>query len=169
MIHFLALATVVLASLAVADDAKCPVVLEAELVQSSGPGGRFGPALHVRLIGAKEVAVATDGFRVKVERGDKQVTVKLVLAEGKDSKGRSVIPSADALGVVKIESGEVAVVRMPSFASSVRPASNEFQKAVTEAVAGQVTLVVELEVSDLFGKRYGVMSGKFSAVASVPK
>src|SRR5688500_7793997 len=99
MIQFLALATLVLASLAVADDAKRPGVLEAELVKSSGPGGRFGLALPVRLIGAKEAAVATDGFRVKVERGDKQVTVKLVLAEGKDSKGRSVIPSADALGI----------------------------------------------------------------------
>jgi hypothetical protein len=170
VVRFLSMVVIVVgAATSSAGDPKRPVLLEAELVKSSGPGGRFGPALTVRLVGvAKEAAVATDGFRVTVTRGDKRVTVTLATAEGKDTKGRVVIPGGDQLGIVKLAAGEVAVVRVPSPRASGR-GSPEYHRAVADAAAGEVTLVVEYEASDLLGKRYGVTSGKFTATAAAPK
>jgi hypothetical protein len=170
MIRFLSMVAIFVgATTSSAEETKRPVLLEAELVKSSGPGGRFGPALNVRLVGvAKEAAVTTAGFRVKVTRADKRVTVTLATAEGKDTKGRVVIPGGDQLGIVKLSAGEVAVVRVPSSRASGR-GSPEYHQAVEDAAAGEVTLVVEYEVSDLLGKRYGVTSGKFTATATAPR
>src|SRR5688572_7696157 len=94
------LAVLLFAGAAPADEPKPPVALEATVAPSTISGGfRFPPRLRVRLVGgAKEAAVVTDGLSVKVTKGDKKVTVSLVLAEARDDKGRLVVPSADRLG-----------------------------------------------------------------------
>jgi hypothetical protein len=143
-----------------ADDPKPPATLEA-VIRQTNTAERPRTTLSVRLVGGKEATVITEGLKVEVVRAGKQATVKLTVVERKDEKGRPIVPSADKLGLVKLQPGEVALVYVP-FAP-------DMQKVVSEAFAGEVTLVVEYEVPESWGKRFGAVSGKFSATASVTK
>jgi hypothetical protein len=98
---------------------------------------------------------------VKVSEGDKKVTVSVALAELRDDKGRLVVPSADKLGVVRLHAGEVADVRVPN--------SADLEQALKAASAGEVELVVEYEVPEGWGKRFGVAAGKVRGTASAAK
>ena len=143
-----------------APEPKAPVELEATVADD--PGGRFGPNLRVRLVGvAKEVGVVTEGLSVRVTRDGKQATVTLTLREAKDDKGRPIIPSADRLGVVRLRAGEVAVVHVPT--------SPDLRQPLKDALAGQAELVVEYEIAEAWGKRFGVASGKVRGTAAAAR
>jgi hypothetical protein len=163
MIRGLAVAALLLSvGAAPADEAKPPVSLEATVVPSGRRDERLIPALRVRLVGvAKDAAVVTDGLSVKVARGDKTATVSLSPAERTDEKGRRIVPSADRLGVVRLQPGEVAVVHVPF--------SLDLRRALEAAVAGEAVLVVEYEVSEAWGKRFGVVAAKLRGTAAVTK
>ena len=146
---------------ALADEPKLPVSLEA-VVAPTGPDGRFGPGLRVRLVGvAKEAAVVTDGLSVTVAQGDKKAAVSLTLAESKDDKGRRIVPSADKLAVVRLQPGEVAIVHVPN--------SPDLRQALKAASAGEIELAVEYEVSEAWGKRFGVVGAKLRGTAALTK
>jgi hypothetical protein len=162
MVRGIAVAAVLLATgAAPADGPKLPVSLEAAVVPTGRDPGLI-PQLRVRLVGvAKEAAVVTDGLSVKVARGGKTATVSLTPAERTDEKGRRIVPSADRLGVVRLEPGEVAVVHVPF--------SLDLRQALMAAVAGEAELVVEYEVSEAWGKRFGVVAAKLRGTAAVTK
>jgi hypothetical protein len=164
MIRVIVFAALLLSACAApADEPKPPVSLEATVVPGGVSGGfQFPPKLQVRLVGGvKEVAVVTDGLSVKVTKGDKKVTISVTLPEVRDSKGRLVVPSADKLGVVRLHANEVADVRVSS--------SSDLERALKAASAGEVELVVEYEVSEAWGKRFGVASGKMRGTATAVK
>lgn len=142
------------------DEPRAPVSLEAAVGTVAAAG--MVPELRVRLVGAaKEAAVVTDGLSVKVVRRDRVATVSLTLAERLDDRGRRIVPSADRLAVVRLQPGEVAIVSVPG--------SPDVRQALTAARAGEVELVVEYEVSEAWGKRFNVFSGKVRATATVAK
>jgi hypothetical protein len=157
------LALFLLTGAAPADEPKPPVSLEATVVPGGVNGGfRFPARLQVRLVGeAKESAVVTEGLSAKVAQGDKKVKVSLALPEVKDDKGRLIVPSADRLGVVRLRAGEVASVHVSH--------ASDLEQALKAALAGEIELVVEYEVSDGWGKRFGVVAGKVRGTATVPK
>jgi hypothetical protein len=96
-----------------------------------------------------------------VTKGDKKATVTVTLEERKDDKGRLIVPSAAKLAVVKLQPDEVARVQVPN--------SPDLQAVAKAASAGEVELVVEYEVSEAWGKRFGVASGKVKGTAAVTK
>jgi hypothetical protein len=100
----------------------------------------------------------TDGLSESVTQADETASISVTLPEVKDEKGRPVFPSADRLGVVRLRPGEVAYVRVPT--------SPDLQKPVKAADAGAVESVVEYEVSETWGKRFGVASGKVRGTAT---
>jgi hypothetical protein len=108
------------------------------------------------------VTVVTDGLSVKVDRGDKKVTVTLTLAESKDDKGRLIVPSADKLGLVRLDTNEVAAVRITG-------ANSDLLQPLREAFRGEVEMVVVYEVSEAWAKRFGVTAVQLQAVATVKK
>lgn len=75
-------------------------------------------------------------------------------------KGRLVVPSADALGLVKLLPGEVAVLKLP--------ANHPVHKTARDVLNGKKALQVTYEVSEFWGKRFGIWHGKLTGSASAP-
>src|SRR5262245_59382526 len=150
---------VLLAALpAAADDAKLEpkpaLTLEAEVSKQA----RFGQALKVRLANTGKVAVSvvTAKLRLRSDEGDRKLTVALEMTRKEMVNSRLVVPPADSLGIVKLMPGEVALVTVPTAPKKLaKLADNE--------------VVVTYEVSEFWGKRFGVWHGKIETTASVAK
>jgi hypothetical protein len=148
------------ACVALADETKPPVALEAPITPPSQRG--FVTFLRVRLVGTgKDVSVVTEGLSATVTQADKKATITLKFTERRDEKGRLIIPSTTWLGIVKLQPDEVAGVQVPN--------APDLQKVLTAAAAGELELVVEYEVPEVWGKRFGVVSGKVRGTATVTK
>ncbi len=159
------LATLVLVSVSTlsAADPKPSVSLEAEFRKedrTSRPP--IGAILIVRLVaGDEKIGVITENLRVTVSRDGRKATVRLAMTEKEEHNDRLVVPSADKLGVVRLQPGEVARVPVP-----FRLEMNEVLKG---AAVGDVEIIVEYEVSEFWGKRFGVAHGKYRSTATALK
>jgi hypothetical protein len=147
---------VVMAALLAAVDPKPQVGLEAEIRPSPQPG--FGHYLSVSLVGAEaDASVITDGLSAIVARAPGKATIVLTRKEAKDKRGRVVVPPASSLGIVKLQPGEAARVKVPF--------SDEAQKAWNEAAAGAIELVVEYDLPPT----WGAFTGRLSCRATLEK